>query len=134
MPIYSYNAFAEDGRATKGSIEAESLEAAISQLSSKGLIPTNVKQEASSMKGFTLESIQEQLTPIKAHDLILFTKQFRTMIRAGVSMMQILHILQQQTENLRLKKILGKMQKDVNEGLSLHEAFKKHPKVFSVLY
>ena len=48
--------------------------------------------------------------------------------------MQILQILQQQTENIKLKKILGKMQKDVNEGLSLHEAFKKHPKVFSVLY
>lgn len=134
MPIYSYNAFAEDGRATKGSIEAESLEAANSQLSSKGLMPTSVKEEASSMKGFTWESIQEQLTPIKPPDLILFTKQFRTMIRSGVSMMQILQILQQQTENLRLKKILGKMQKDVNEGLSLHEAFKKHPKVFSVLY
>ncbi|MCP4371866.1 MAG: type II secretion system F family protein, partial [Deltaproteobacteria bacterium] len=72
--------------------------------------------------------------PIKAPDLILFTKQFRTMIRAGVSMMQILQILQQQTENIRLKKILGQMQQDVNEGLSLHEAFKKHPKVFSVLY
>ncbi|MDX2439250.1 MAG: type II secretion system F family protein, partial [Desulfobacterales bacterium] len=134
MPIYSYNALAEDGRTTKGSIEAESLEAANSQLSSKGLMPTNVKEEARGAKGFTWESIQEQLTPIKAPDLILFTKQFRTMIRAGVSMMQILQILQQQTENLKLKKVLGKMQKDVNEGLSLHEAFKKHPKVFSVLY
>ncbi len=134
MPSYSYNALAEDGRAKKGSIEAESLESANNLLSSKGLMPTNVKEEAKSAKGFTWESIQEQLTPIKAPDLILFTKQFRTMIRAGVSMMQILQILQQQTENLKLQKILGKMQKDVNEGLSLHEAFKKHPKVFSVLY
>jgi len=91
MPSYSYNALAEDGRTTKGFIVAESLEAANSQLSSRGLIPTNVKEEATSMKGFTLASIQEQLTPIKAPDLILFTKQFRTMIRAGVSMMQILH-------------------------------------------
>ncbi|MBT8356165.1 MAG: type II secretion system F family protein [Desulfobacterales bacterium] len=134
MPNYSYNALAEDGRTTKGSIEAESLDAATSELSSRGLIPTDVTEEASSMSGFTFKSIQEQLTPIKAPDLILFTKQFRTMIRAGVSMMQILQILQQQTENLKLKKILGKMQQDVNEGLSLHEAFKKHPKVFSVLY
>ncbi|MCP4373455.1 MAG: type II secretion system F family protein, partial [Deltaproteobacteria bacterium] len=134
MPYYSYNALAEDGRTTKGSIEAESVEAANSLLSSKGLMVTNVKEEASAMPGYTWQSLQEQLTPIKAPDLILFTKQFRTMIRAGVSMMQILQILQQQTENLKLKKILGKMQQDVNEGLSLHEAFKKHPKVFSVLY
>ena len=134
MPHYSYDALAEDGRTTKGFIEAESIEAANNLLSSKGLIPTNVKEETRAMPSYTWQSIQEQLTPIKAPDLILFTKQFRTMIRAGVSMMQILQILQQQTENLKLKKILGKMQRDVNEGLSLHEAFKKHPKVFSVLY
>ncbi len=134
MPRFSYEAIREDGKITTGSIEADSIESAGNSLSSQGLMPTNVKEEAGGQAGVTWSSIQEQLTPIKAPDLILFTKQFRTMIRAGVSMMQILEVLEQQTENLKLKTILRKMQKDVNEGLSLHEAFKKHPKTFSLLY
>jgi len=134
MPRFSYEAIREDGKITTGSIEADSIESASNSLSSQGFIPTNVKEEAGGQAGVTWSSIQEQLTPIKAPDLILFTKQFRTMIRAGVSMMQILEVLEQQTENLKLKTILRKMQKDVNEGLSLHEAFKKHPKTFSLLY
>jgi type IV pilus assembly protein PilC len=56
------------------------------------------------------------------------------MFDAGVAMMNMLGILEQQTENLRLKRILGTMHQDIKEGASLYEAFSKHKKVFSPLY
>jgi type IV pilus assembly protein PilC len=132
MPKFSYQVITEDGSITTGMLDAESIESANNILSSRGYIPTNVKEEAAA--GLTLKSILDQLTPIKTADIILFTKQFRTMIRAGVSMLNILQILQEQTENPKLRDVLGSMHQDINEGASLYEAFRKHSKVFSLLY
>ena len=81
-----------------------------------------------------MSKIQELLSPVKAPELILFTKQFKTMFNAGVSMISMLEILEEQTENPRLQGILGKMHQDIKEGASLYEAFSNHPKVFSPLY
>jgi type IV pilus assembly protein PilC len=81
-----------------------------------------------------MSKIRELMAPVKAPELILFTKQFRTMFNAGVAMINMLEILEAQTENPRLRRILGKMHQDIKEGASLYEAFSKHPKVFSPLY
>jgi type IV pilus assembly protein PilC len=74
------------------------------------------------------------LTPVLAPDLILFTKQFKTLIRAGVPILKLLQVLENQTDNLKLKNIVGTMSRDIKEGSSLSDAFKKHPKAFSPLY
>jgi type IV pilus assembly protein PilC len=131
MPKYSYQVITEDGSTSTGMLEADSIEAANTILSSRGFIPTEVKEAAT---GITFRSIQDQLTPIKTPDIILFTKQFRTMIRTGVSMLNILKILQDQAENPKLRNILSSMYQDINEGSSLYETFGKHPRVFSLLY
>ena len=134
MPKFSYQAITETGATSSGEIEAESLESANSMLASRGYIPTRVKAEQPALGGLQLSNIRERFSPIKAPELILFTKQFKTMFAAGVSMMNMLGILQEQTENLRLRRILGTMHQDIKEGASLHEAFSKHKKVFSPLY
>ena len=134
MPKFSYQAITETGATTSGEIEAESLESANSILASRGYIPTRVKAEQAAISGFQMPAIRELLSPVKAPDLILFTKQFKTMINAGVAMMSMLGILEEQTENPKLKRILGQMHQDIKEGASLYEAFSKHPKVFSPLY
>ena len=134
MPKFSYQAITETGATTSGEIEAESLESANSMLASRGYIPTRVKAEQSALSGFQLPKIRDLLSPVKAPDLILFTKQFKTMINAGVAMMSMLGILEEQTENPQLKRILGQMHQDIKEGASLYEAFSEHPKVFSALY
>jgi type IV pilus assembly protein PilC len=103
-------------------------------LASRGYIPTKVKAEQPALSGLQLPKIREFLSPVKAPDLILFTKQFKTMINAGVAMMSMLEILEEQTENPKLKSILGHMHQDIKEGASLYDAFGKHPKVFSPLY
>ncbi len=134
MPKFSYQAITETGATTSGEIEAESLESANSILASRGYIPTRVKAEQAALSGLQLPKIQELLSPVKAPDLILFTKQFKTMINAGVAMISMLEILEEQTENPNLKRILGQMHQDIKEGASLYDAFSRHPKVFSPLY
>jgi len=134
MAKFSYQAITETGATTSGEIEAESLESANSILASRGYIPTRVRAEQPALGGLQLSHIRERFSPIKAPEVILFTKQFKTMFDAGVAMMNMLGILEQQTENLRLKRILGIMHQDIKEGASLYEAFSKHKKVFSPLY
>ena len=134
MPKFNYQAITETGASTSGEIEADSLEVANNMLASRGFIPTRVKAEQPAFSGLQMSKIREQLSPVKAPELILFTKQFKTMINAGVNMMNMLEILEEQTENLKLRGILGRMHQDIKEGASLYDAFSKHPKVFSPLY
>jgi len=134
MPKFQYQAITETGATTAGEIEADSLESANSMLAARGYIPTRVRAEQPALSGFQMSKVRELLSPVKAPELILFTKQFKTMFNAGVSMINLLEILEQQTENPKLRGILNKMHQDIKEGASLHEAFRKHPKVFSPLY
>ena len=134
MPKYSYQAISETGATTSGEIEADSLESANSILASRGFIPTRVKVEQPALSGFQMTKLRERFTPVKAPELILFTKQFKTMINAGISMLNLLEILEEQTENPKLRRILGHMHQDIKEGSSLHRAFSKHPKVFTPLH
>ena len=134
MPKFSYQAITETGATTSGAIEADSLESANSALASRGYIPTKVKAEQPAISGLQLSKIRERFSPIKAPELILFTKQFKTMINAGVSMMNMLEILEEQTENPKLRNILNGMHQDIKDGASLYDAFSKHRKVFSPLY
>ena len=134
MPKFTYKAINDTGTTISGGLDADSVESANSILASRGLIPTRVKEERPGFGNVELSGLMESLTRIKAEELILFTKQFNTMIRAGVSMMRLLEVLVDQTENPRLKKVLSSMHQDIKEGASLHEAFSKHPRVFSPLY
>ena len=134
MPKFTYDAITDTGGRTSGEIEADSMESANTYLASQGFIPTRVREEKPGFGTIELSGIQEALTQIKAPELILFTKQFNTMIKAGVSMMRLFEVLVDQTENPKMKKVLKAMHRDIKEGASLFEAFSKHPRVFSPLY
>jgi type IV pilus assembly protein PilC len=135
MSKFSYEAITETGSAAKGEIEAESLDAASSALAARGYIPTRVREE----RGAGRSSLQRPafgglFAPVNAPELILFTKQFKTLIRSGVPMLTILQVLEDQTENRRLQAILGRIHQEIRDGASLYDAFRRHPKVFSSLY
>lgn len=134
MPKFSYRAITEAGTTTTGEIEAENADKASSLLASQGYIPTRVKEERATSTRIQLGSVLDFLSPIKAPELILFTKQFNTLIRAGVPMLRLLKVLEEQTEHPRLHKILGIIHRDITEGSSLHEAFRRHPAAFSPLF
>ena len=134
MPKFNYRAITDDGTTTTGEIEAESVENASSMLAAQGFIPTRVREERSAVAGGQLGSLLEFFSPVKAPELILFTKQFNTLIRAGVPMLSILSVLEEQTEHPKLRGILDTIHQDIKEGFSLYDAFRKYPKVFSPLY
>ncbi len=134
MKKFACQAIDESGVTISSVVEAESAEMANDILLSRGYIPTSVTTEGGVALRDTWLNIKAKITPIKAQELILFTKQFRTMLRAGVSLIKLLQILGHQTENMNLKKIAAAMTQDIEEGLSLYDAFKKHPQTFSNLY
>ncbi|WP_455989280.1 type II secretion system F family protein [Desulfoplanes sp. PS50] len=132
MMKFTYKAITDVGSPVSGSIEAENRDAANALLYQKGYIPSKVVPEKGSSE--FLENLQTRLTKIKPQELILFTKQFRTMFKAGVSIMEIFKTMEVQTENRRLKQIVAEIGEDVQSGISLADAFGKHPRVFSPLY
>lgn len=134
MPIFSYQAIDGKGKTISDVVEADSIEMANSIILARGYIPTGVISKGGVAPALSWIGIKQRLTPVRTPDLILFTKQFRTMLRSGVSMMKLLQVLEHQTENQVLKKIIFSMSQDIKDGKSLYDAFSKHPKTFSNLY
>lgn len=136
MKTYTYKAYDENGTQVSGELEAESSQKVYEILSEKGYIPDHVEKKSGSGSAETnfFTGLSQKLTPVKARDLILFTKQFKTMIQAGISMIQILEIMIKQTENKRLKFALNHMLNDIREGGSLSASFRKQKGIFSNLY
>jgi type IV pilus assembly protein PilC len=133
MPKFSYRAITETGSSINGHIEADSAAGASSQLAARGLIPTRVREERATAS-IRLADVKDLFARVSAAELILFTKQFKTLIRAGVPMLNILQVLEDQTENPKLKAVLAVIHQDIREGASLYDAFRKHRRIFSPLY
>ncbi|MFW5722918.1 MAG: type II secretion system F family protein [Desulfohalobiaceae bacterium] len=129
---FSYKALSDAGTKVSGSIEADSLDEAYRILNNRGYIPTRVSR--SLMGNNLVEELNVRLAKVSSRELILFTKQFRTLFRAGVSIMDLLSTIEHQTENPKLKRIAARMAEDIKQGATLHEAFSAHPKTFSRLY
>ena len=134
MQKFSFKAINENGETITDVVEAESIEMANSALLARGYIHTKITPEKLISSKFGLSQILERFTPINTPELILFTKQFRTLLRAGVSIINILQVLDTQTENPSMKKIIRSLSQNITEGSSLHDAFKMHPNAFSPLY
>jgi len=135
MTKYSYQAINESGANVIGTVEADSVEMAENLLLAKGYIPSKVSAAYGAASGGSfLAGIQKRMSNVKIADLILFTKQFRSMMQAGVPIVRLLQVLENQTEDKVLKGVIAAMGQDVRAGNSLYEAMKKHPFVFSPLY
>ncbi|NMC48908.1 MAG: type II secretion system F family protein, partial [Desulfovibrio sp.] len=135
MATFSYEAYNDTGTLVHGELEAESGDAATARLAGMGYIPVQVRRGAQTTTGEGLfADLSLRLSRVRAQDLILFTKQFRTMLAAGLSILELLRVLEQQTENPRLKKICAQMADDMRKGVSISDALGKHRSVFSPLY
>ncbi|MBU1196227.1 MAG: type II secretion system F family protein [Proteobacteria bacterium] len=136
MGLYQYKAYTQNGNEISGEIEADSKEAAIDMIGARGHIPESVKKKSGNVQDSSnfLVRLEQKLTPVKPKEIILFTKQFKTLFKAGVSMVQILTIMEAQTENKKLKTCLIQMSDDIKSGSSMHQAFLKQNHIFSSLY
>ena len=129
---YAYEAIDSSGIKITGVMDGETPQSVRMILSQRGFIPSKVEID----KGTTslLSRIEDKLTSVKTQDLVLFTRQLRTMLNAGVPIIRILEVLELQTSNKKLKKISGLIATQIKEGSTLSEAMGKYPSVFSTLF
>ena len=131
MASFAYSAINAQGVELSGEIAAADLNAAREQLRVKGLLAQSLK-EISEGAGLGQTAIGGK--KVKAKSLQIFSRQFATMIEAGLNVVSALVILEDQTDDQALAAVLVELRKDVEGGLLLSEAMAKHPKVFSRLY
>jgi type II secretory pathway component PulF len=135
MANYSYLAINESGGNVTGTIEADSSEMVENILLSRGLIPSKVTAaRAVGGGGSFFAKLQAGLNKVKIGELILFTKQFRSMMQAGVPILRLFQVLENQCQNKALKDAVVAICRDIKAGSTLHEAMKRHPELFSPLY
>ena len=135
MPNFAYKAISQSGNIISGVIEAESIEGAQSLLSSKGYIPSEIDREGGIKTVPFVANLKAKFAKsVDPWELILFTKQLRTMLIAGLPIIRSLEILENQARNPRLKEAVDAIAMDIREGASLDGAFARHPNIFSPLY
>ncbi|MGE5893972.1 MAG: type II secretion system F family protein [bacterium] len=129
--VYQWTGKAPTGEIKSGEISAGSKEDVISQLRQKNIVPTTIteKSKKALFGGLSLGGGR-----VKDKDLVIFTRQFSTMIDAGLPLVQALEILSTQVENKTLARTLTQIKVDVEGGSTFADALGKHPKVFSELY
>ncbi|MBN1627462.1 MAG: type II secretion system F family protein [Deltaproteobacteria bacterium] len=128
--MYLWVAETKKGRKLKGELEAANEQIARAQLKKRNLNILKLKPKPKDI----FESIPFLQPKVKSKDIVIFTRQFSTMIDAGLPLVQGLNILSEQSSNPTLKIILKQVTKDVEGGSTLAEALKKHPKVFDDLF
>jgi len=126
MASYGYKAVNSAGKEIKGSIEADSEQKARSELKAKDLTVLSIGEQGALSKDINIDIGGKP----KARDLSIFCRQFVSMIRAGVSILNAMRMLEEQTENKRLKKAVIDARVSVEKGETLADSLAQHPKEF----
>jgi type IV pilus assembly protein PilC len=132
MPtVYTYSGKTKKGEAKKGEVTANSLDEAKNQLAGQGITPTNLQEKK---KGFDFAALFE--SGVSDKDIVIFTRQFATMINSGLPLIQCLDILASaiSLDNKFFGRSIGEIKGSVEGGNTFADALKKHPKVFDDLY
>src|SRR5690606_806587 len=129
MPVFEYTAkSASTGQILKGSLDAANRDELLGHLRKNRLVLVSMREAPREFK------ITMPGAGVKTRDVVIFTRQFATMINSGLPLVQSLNILAQQTENAKLKEITRAVVFDVEAGNTLADALGKHPAAFSQLY
>jgi type IV pilus assembly protein PilC len=128
MPLFVWKGRTATGAAASGEIAAGSQADVVAALRQKKIIPTSIKiKEEKKGIGFFGARVSRRA-------MAVFTRQFATMLNAGLPLLSCLEILSKQTESPALRRVLGEVRTDVEGGLSLADALRRQPKVFDNLY
>lgn len=128
---YAYKVRDRTGREITGSLEAENADVLSGKLRKMGYFVVSIEEAKVSMAKKELHIFGAK---VKTEDVTIFTRQFATMINAGLPLIKCLSVLSQQTDSKTLANVIVDCQKDVEAGRSLSEALSKHPEAFSNLY
>jgi type IV pilus assembly protein PilC len=127
MPVFSYSARGATGEIQTGEINLPSREDVVGYLRRQRLIPVAVRPKAKEV-AITIG------TGVSTREVVIFTRQFATMINAGLPLVQSLSILAEQTENAKFRVVITAVLQEIEAGQTLADAMRKHPKIFTELY
>lgn len=127
MPLFAYVAIDNTGKQTKGQLDGDTEQSVLSQLRERQLHVLEINPIKQGKKSFGSKKF-------KPKSLVVFSRQFATMIDAGIPILRCLDILSGQTKDPTLKAAVDQITLDVKSGMALNEALVKHPKVFNKLY
>ncbi len=131
MAVFRYSAKDNTGRIISGVIEADNDAMVVDRLRDMGFFITNLERTVERTDVF--QALQGAFG-IGLKDLAIFSRQFATMVNAGLSLVRTLSILEQQTTNKRLRQIIAQVRVDVEGGRPLSDSMGRHPKAFSSLF
>ncbi len=138
MPVFEYKGFDGGGAAVAGLIDADNAKTARTRLRRQGVFPTDIKEQsgkATSGTGLNMEiNLAQYLERVTISDVANLTSQMAVLVGASVPMSETLGALVDQAEKSKIKVILSKVRERVNEGATLADAMKDHPKVFDTLF
>lgn len=129
MATFAYVGRSKSGAVKKGELVAKSRDEAVDQLRKQSVVVTSL-EEKGAKEGFNFKLG----SGVSEKDLVVFTRQFGTMINAGLPLIQCLEILSTQSENAALRKSVGEIKVQVEGGSTFSDALRKHPKIFDDLY
>lgn len=140
MPVYQYRGYRNDGGAATGIVDAENVKVARLKLRKEGVFPTDVVEQGqrslrspeSSRIGAT--HVSGGSAVLTAHDLALMTRQFATLLVAGLPLVEALGVLVDQAERKAVKGLLAEIREQIRGGQALSAALEKYPKDFSPIY
>ncbi|MBI5410271.1 MAG: type II secretion system F family protein [Nitrospirae bacterium] len=125
--VYKWTGKSAKGAVIKGELTAASIDEVKAYLRKQRIIPTSVSKKSKLLSGSMGGKVKDK-------DLVIFTRQFATMIGAGLPLVQALDILSKQTENQFFAKCIGEIKTDVEGGSTFADALRKFPRIFSDLY
>jgi len=134
MAKFRYKARTSTGGMTASTLDSLDMRSAMEKLKAQKLIVLEIKEEEQS----ALKELLNKINPIKPSvtpkELVLFSRQFSTLVTAGVPIVQGLTILIDQAETPYFKSVISKIREDIEQGISITDAMRKHPKAFTELY
>ncbi|WAA08873.1 type II secretion system F family protein [Fervidibacillus albus] len=129
MATYKYVGRSKSGQMKRGTINAVNKTEAAKKLRELGVSPRDISE--------TKSVLQKEITignPVKQQDFVLYVRQFATLIRAGITIVDATNILAKQTESKKLQKVLGVIEEDLRSGIAFSDAAEKHPKIFPPMF
>ncbi|WP_211231304.1 type II secretion system F family protein, partial [Halonatronum saccharophilum] len=131
--VFSYKARDKNGALSEGLMEASSIEGVKAKLKEKGYYIIAIK-ESKSEKSSSIKNLIEKTRGVSTQDLVLFCRQFSTMVSSGLSLVRTLEILGEQTVNSKLKEAINSVADNVESGQSFSQALEEHTDIFPSLF
>jgi type IV pilus assembly protein PilC len=130
MATYAFKAVDLTGIPQRGQIDADDKQVVAAQLRGRGLVVLDIEERAAANAGDILARFRK----VKAEELTIATRQLSTMVSSGMTLLRAFYVLEQQTENDKLRDAFIAVRKDIEAGLSLSVSLGRHPDIFNELY